>query len=109
MKTSFDYMWELLNPSHQFSDRKNACQNLWNSLSLQRQRQIYSHLRDKRGRGEEIEENPYVAINNANPHPFNWNGHVLEKGVQYITAKYNGRWGLYTKEDVEIFGLEVKQ
>ena len=43
------------------------------------------------------------------PKPENWNGRELDRNTRYVTAKYNGRWGLYTKEDVEIFGLEVKQ
>ena len=35
------------------------------------------------------------------------NGRALSQGVQYVTAKYNGKWGTYSMEDVEKFGLEI--
>ena len=43
------------------------------------------------------------------PKPENWNGRELEKDVAYVTAKFNGKWGTYTQQDVELFNLEVKQ
>ena len=94
-----------------------ACRRLWNTFDIQQQRTIYTTIREKQAAGRFVNENPYYAIyDNAYPprqqqqpsEPTDWNGRALEKGVQYITAKYNGRWGLYSKEDVELFGLEVK-
>ena len=42
------------------------------------------------------------------PKPENWNGRELDRNTRYVTAKFNGKWGTYTQQDVELFNLEVK-
>jgi len=109
MEYSFNDIWRRLNPQGEFIRRINACGKLWGGLALHRRKHIYDTIQALKAQGKYVNPNPLFAIkDNDTAEPTDWNGHVLEKGVQYITAKYNGRWGLYSKEDVELFGLEVK-
>ena len=66
-------------------------------------------LIEKVQNGERMKPRLDWLLADFDPKPENWNGRELDRNTRYVTAKYNGRWGLYTKEDVEIFGLEVKQ
>lgn len=108
--TAFDFMWELLNPSPQYNDRKDKCRALFNALHINRQRLMYRTYRDKKREGLTIPENPYFAISNFEvPEPTNYNGtanaaRMLDQG-KVIPAWYNGQCGLYTKEDVQLYGM----
>ena len=105
MKTSFDCIWELLDPSYEYASRKTACQNLWNSFTLQKQRQLYWFIREQKRRGQKIEENPFFAINNTSPHPTNYNGHALDKDTQYVIAKYHGHYDTFTRAEAKLFEM----
>ena len=93
---TFDCIWRLLSPSGEYVSRKDACRALWGALSVTKQRQIYWYLREAKKRGEQLDENPYFAINNCNPQPVNWNGRngindqmKTQKMVIAQTAKLN--------------------
>ena len=108
-KTSFDYLWELLNPSTQYADRKDACRALWNARSLQWQRRVYYYLRELKKHGVKLEENPYFAINNCNPQPTNWNGLPGIKSMmalnKMVCAIYEGSYGTYTLNEARLFEM----
>ena len=57
-------------------------------------------------RGEWLKSRLDWTVGDFDPQPDNWNGRELEKGRQYKTAKWNGKWGTYTVEDVENFGMK---
>lgn len=92
-----------------YADRVAATRSLWNSLTLQRQRQIYYILREQKRRGEKIDENPYFAVNNCQPHPTNWNGkqglNDLIKSTKMVIAKYQGSYGTYTAGEAKLFEM----
>ena len=110
-KTSFEHLWELLSPSSEYADRKQACRGYWNALSLQRQRQIYYTLREQKRKGIPIDPNPYFALYNCNPAPTNLNKTssvetYLKEGKKLVTAKYGGMYGIYTKAEAELFEMQ---
>ena len=110
MEYTFDDIWRLLNPQGEFVRRVNACGRIWSGLAFHRRKHIYETIRGLKAQCKYVNPNPLFAIkDNDTAEPFNWNGHALESGRQYVTAKYNGSWGTYTIEDVRDFNLEVKQ
>ena len=117
METTFDHIWQLLNPTVEFSTRgrTEACRRLWESFDLERQRYTYRTIRDKKRRGEFVSDNPYFAIedNSRAPRqpstilqpPTNYVGKVLPRGGEFYFAEYNGQRGLYKAEDVKAHGM----
>ncbi len=106
---TFDCIWRLLSPSGEYVSRKDACRALWGALSVTKQRQIYWYLREAKKRGEQLDENPYFAINNCNPQPVNWNGrngiNDQMKTQKMVIAKYNGSYGTYTAGVARLFEM----
>lgn len=108
MEYTFDDIRQLLNPQGEFVRRMNACSKLWSGLAMHRRKHIYETIRALKAQGKYVNPNPLFAIqDNDNAQPFDWNGHSLEANRQYVTAKYNGKWGIYTIEDVRDFELET--
>ena len=112
---SFTCMWELLNPSVQYNDRRDACRAFWNSITLFRKRQIYWYLREQKRRGEPIKENPLFALRDCDPQPTNWNGRQgindMMKTEKMVSAYYpeSGKYGIYTLQEAELFEMkEIK-
>ena len=120
MQTTFDHIWQLLSPTVEFSTRgrTEACRRLWESFDLQRQRYTYRTIRDKKRRGEFVDDNPYFAIED-NSHapkqkavllePTNYFGKPLSHSTNYYIALYNGQKGLYTEEAVRAYHMSNPQ
>ena len=104
----FETFWDLFHPDASFLNRHDACKQEWDKCPQDKRAAILTWLRQH---GAYKGRNPYFFIVDFRvqpSEPTDWNGRALEKGVQYITAKFNGKWGTYTQQDVELFGLEVK-
>ena len=121
METTFDYIWQLLKPTVEFSTRgrTEACRRLWDSFDLERQRYTYRTIRDKKRRGEFVDENPYFAIEDNSHAPkkptallppiINHFGKPLSRNTRYYIAWYNGEKGLYTEEVVKAYHMSNPQ
>ena len=84
----------------------------WNRLTLAEQRKLYLYLLYRKWRGLDVYGEPYYVIMNCHPVPFNWNGtarceELIHEG-KVLIAKYNGSWGFYTKDEIALYGLEIK-
>lgn len=85
----------------------------WNRLSLDDQRKLYLYLLYRKWRGLDIFGEPYYIIMNCHPVPYDWNGSqrcaelIAERKV--AIAKHNGSYGWYTKDEIALYGLEVKK
>ena len=109
MEYTFEAIWRLLNPQGEFVRRVNACGKLWNGLAEHRRKHIYETIKNLKAQGKYVNPNPLFAIkDNDTAEPFDWNGHALDAGRHYVTARWNGKWGTYTIEDVRDFGMETK-
>lgn len=112
-KSSFEYLWELLNPPLEFHNMRSKCETaLWNTLSIHMQRRVYRFIRDKQLRGETIHPNPWYAIVNArDAEPTNYNGSPLidevAKTTKMVVAWYNGLAGIYTLEEALALKLQI--
>ena len=86
---------------------------------MQRQRYTYRTIRDKKRRGEFVNENPYFAIEDNSREPrkvatalpplINHFGQPLRRGVNYYVVWYNGQKGLYTEEVVKAYHMSNPQ
>ena len=60
--TSFDYLWELLEPKKEYEPVRNQCLRLWETFTLEQQRAIYRTIRDRKKESLFVDYNPLFAI-----------------------------------------------
>lgn len=102
---------KLVDPERKYRIDENLGKT-WDRLSLDEQRKLYLYLLYRRWRGLDIYGEPYYIIMNCHPVPYDWNGSqrcaelIAERKVQI--AKHNGSYGWYTKDEIRLYGLEVK-
>ena len=101
---TFYEFWLAAKPNKEYSNRFRAAEKAWRSRSPIAQQAMLREMVEQDGLA--ATKNPYFyIIDFKEPCPFNWNGHVLDKTKRYITAKWNGKWGLYTVEEAERYEL----
>ncbi len=109
-KGSIAAFWKLVDPENKYP--YSSAIDVWYRLSLNEQRKLYLYLLYRKWRGLDVYGEPYYVIMNCHPVPFNWNGTArceeLIKEHKVLIAKYNGSWGFYTKDEVALYGLEIK-
>ena len=114
-KSSFEYLWELLNPPKEFWNMRNKCETvLWNACSLDMQHRIYRLIRDRKKCGKPVEANPWYAIVNArDAEPTNYTGSPLiddvMKTTKMVVAWYKGLAGIYTLEEARALKLKIER
>lgn len=112
MSKSLLAFMKLVDPEKRF-DVDILLVNTWNRLSLNDQRKLYLYLLYRKWRGLDIFGEPYYVIMNCHPVPFNWNGtamcETLIKEQKVLIAKYQGSYGYYTKDEIALYGLEIKK
>ena len=108
----FETYWNKMQPDARYNNRMAAAEQEWKACP-DKHEAILSWL-DRHG--PYPQRNPYFFIHDFTvrqkadtPDPQNWNGKALRKDTQYVSARYNGAWGLYTLEDVRLFNLETRQ
>lgn len=95
-----------------YRSRIPAARALWESRSIEWQRLVYYTLRKRIKRGEPIEPNLYYLLNDCKPEPENWNGkpgiNGMMKTCPMVIAYYKpwGRYGVFTKQEAELFQME---
>ena len=111
MKNTFDIIWSFLAPAEIYTNRREACERFWKELPLPKQRQIYATFVWQREQRIAIDENPYFALTHCQPKPFNYNGSSVQlpSDTKLFIAKYDARYGLYSKRDVEAFEMTDKR
>ena len=103
--------WKLVDPENKYP--YSSALEAWYRLSLNEQRKLYLYLLYRKWRGLDIYGEPYYIIMNCHPVPYDWNGSqrcaelIAERKVQI--AKHNGSYGWYTKDEIRLYGLEVKR
>jgi len=110
-RKSWSEMLDLLSPYIAPKNRKmvNPAHELWDSIPLDRQRQIWVTLWEKKMRGVKIKDHPYYTIKDCVPMPFDWNGtdHLdsMIANFKMVSAKYYGHYGLYTLKAAQAFHM----
>ena len=111
---TFEQLWSLLYDHGATNYYKHDCCEIWNSLTPDRQKQLYDSISTKLSRGLFVHYNPLQAIN-ANirrqlpvAQPTNYNGARSFPDEPLVRAIYNGTGGLYTRREAELYGMEIK-
>ena len=106
----FQTFWDLFNPDTEYNNRLAATNIEWDKCSAAKQKAIIQKLQS--APGEIAQPNPYFFIQDfPEPTPTNLNGTI--QGEQLLnankakTAFYNGKWGLYSLEDIQLFNLKT--
>lgn len=111
MKEQFLAFWHLYAPLPEHHNRYLACERLWGTRDERTRRLILRQLEQERQRLGEIvvhKKNPYFFLIDWHPlPPTNYNGKVLP-AEPVATALWNGKWGVFTLTDIELYGLETK-
>ena len=107
---NFETFWDLFNPDTEYNNRTAAAKNEWDKCSAAKQKAIIHKLQS--APGEVVQPNPYFfIIDFPEPTPTNLNGTI--QGAEMLNAKqaktafYNGKWGLYSLEDIQLFNLKT--
>lgn len=108
MIMDFEQFWTAFNPDSIYQNRHEVTRKAWEQSPPEKQKAIMNWLATH---GAYKGRNPYFFVQDfqlAPAEPTNWNGKALDSGKRYVTAKYNGKYGLYTLEDVKQFNMEMK-
>ena len=102
--------WKLFNPAPEFANRKIATAKIFDEASKAKQIALLRSLPFREGEGVGL--NPYFYVNNfPEPTPTNLNGTLqgaeMLNANQAKTAFYDGKWGLYSLEDIQLFNLKT--
>ena len=67
--TSFEYLWELLEPKKEYEPVRKRCLLLWDSFPLEKQRWTYRTIRDRKKEHLFVDFNPLFAIERFSKEP----------------------------------------
>ena len=110
-KGSIEHIWRLIDPDNHYS--YSTAIKEWYRLSLVEQRKLYLYLLYRKWRGIPVYGTPYDIITGCHPAPFNWDGRLLIdkllKEGKIVSAKFNGSYGLYTRDEARVWQMEDVQ
>lgn len=110
MDNNFNEFWETYRPDEiKFPRRRAASFRAWNERTLAARKAMLAKVKAE---GAPKWKNPYFFIQDfPEPTPTNLNGTLqgaeMLNANQAKTAFYNGKWGLYSLEDIQLFNLKT--
>ena len=105
MDNDFNDFWSAYRPDEiRFPHRKAATYNEWLKRSPAARRAMIDQLKTE---GAPKWKNPFFFVQDfPEPEPTNYNGQrTMPKDTPLVTAKYNGRYGIYTAAEAQLFGM----
>ena len=109
---SLAHLLKLVDPERKYPTDINLSK-AWSRLTLIEQRRLYLYLLYRKWRGEGFYGTPYDIISNCHPYPTNWDGRLLVdrllKEGKIVSAKFNGSYGLYTRDEARVWQMEDVQ
>ena len=105
-------MWQLLYDHGASAKKEEGTRRFWATLTKEEQQIAFTTITRKLKEKAFVNFDPIRAIRENTwqakaPEPTNYRGCIIPQGVQVFSAKYNGAWGMYTREDIEKFHLRV--
>ena len=98
--------WSYFQASELAQGRKTATFRLWVKRTVVA-RQAMSTFLSEHGAPK---DNPYFWVMRfPEPQPTNYNGYSFPTGAQMVIAIYNGKGGIYTKADAELYNMTIKK
>ena len=84
----------------------NVARDFWDNLPPVAQRLLIRDIKSGKWYKERID---WVISDYKIPEPTNYNGYSFPMGAQMVIAIYNGKGGIYTKADAELYGMTIKK
>ena len=106
-------MWQKLYANGASSKQEEGTRRYWVTLSPEDQQRVFTTITQKLDEGKFVWYDPIRAIEENlrrnRPHikPTNYNGRELPKEPVF-SAKYKGKWGMYTQADIAKYGMETR-
>lgn len=116
MEYVFIHFWHLYAPQKEYKNRYQCCERLWNEMDEQRKRLIMQQLEKDHAANPSVvhKKNPYFYLVDWEPPQPHWltpteTGHLMAQHVPLAVCRNpkTQRYGIVTKEDVEMYALEV--
>ena len=116
MEYKFIDFWHLYAPQKEFKNRYQCCERVWNALDERKQRLIMLQLeKDQAADPPDVhKKNPYFFLTDWKPPQPHWltpaeTGYLLAQHVPLAVCRNSRtqRFGTVTKEEAEIYALEV--
>jgi hypothetical protein len=109
---NFQTFWYYFKPSAEYQNRRAATQMIFEARSEAARKAIVEAAQEGAPGHPGDNPNPYFFIQDfPEPTPTNLNGTIqgeqLLNARQAKTAFYNGKWGLYSLEDIQLFNLKT--
>ena len=106
-------MWQKLYANGASSKQEEGTKRYWDTLSKEEQQRVFSTITKKLDEGKFVWYDPIRAIREnlrrngkkVQGGPTDYNGRKLPKSPVF-SAKYNGKWGMYTQADIDKYHLE---
>ena len=92
--------------------RETACINEWQAMSEAKRQAIFKTLKSRAdgANSDHWKPNPLFLLRDfPEPQPTNYNGRSFPTGAQMVIAIYNGKGGIYTKADAELYNMTIKK
>ncbi len=92
--------------------REITCMNEWQEMSEAKRQAIFRMLKSRADgvNSDYWKPNPLFLLRDfPEPQPTNYNGRSFPTGAQMVIAIYNGRGGVYTKADAELYNMTIKK
>ena len=87
-------------------DYLNIARKLWDALSPVAQRMLVRDIQSGAWYKGRID---WVISDYQVPEPTNYNGYSFPAGAKMVIAIYNGKGGIYTKADAELYNMTIKK
>ena len=84
----------------------NVARDFWDNLPPVAQRLLIRDIKSGKWYKERID---WVISDYKIPEPTNYNGYSFPTGAQMVIAIYDGKGGIYTKADAELYGMTIKK
>ena len=107
-------MWQKLYANGASSKQEEGTRRYWVTLSPEDQQRVFTTITKKLDKGKFVWYDPIRAIqenlrrNGKQPPsgPTDYNGRKLPSEPVF-SAKYHGKWGMYTQADIDKYQLET--
>ena len=90
--SSFDFLWQLLENHGVVPGKKAECARLWDSYTLQQQRDIYRSIRDKLRAGKFVHYDPVRAVKENAPRQLTTTLSFNDYYARFGTTEEQGCW-----------------
>ena len=105
MQTLFDLFWNYFSPSAEYQNRRIATKSLFERRSRAAQKRLVEAAQEGAPGHPGDNDNPYFYVQDfPEPEPTWLRG---DEDLQIVQVRYNGAFKLCSREDAQLFNLQI--